>query len=98
MMWGSPWVGRLGSHTSCNYMLPVGSTLGGCAKINYEVASGLTTLGGGVGDLWCCGTSVIGGGSWGGAAMLKKSNICFKAGVCLSPSVVGGIVGFGLRS
>ena len=35
MMWGSPWVGRLGSHTSCNYMLPVGSTLGGCAKINY---------------------------------------------------------------
>ena len=39
----------------------------------------------------------VGGVAYGGAAMLKIPVSCFKAAVFLSPIVVSGIVGAGLR-
>ena len=33
----------------------------------------------------------------GGAAVVNISAICLSAAVCLSPTVVSGLVGFGLR-
>ena len=50
-----------------------------------------------MGYFCCSGTEVIGGGTCGGAAMLKISSICFKAFACFPPRVVSGLVEFGLK-
>ena len=78
-------------------MLLGGSTLGGGTGDASGVASGVSTLRGGVGAFYYCGTSVVGGGACGGAAMLKISAICFKATLYLSPRIMSGLV-LGFRS
>ena len=78
-------------------MLPCGSTLRGDSGSDSGVASGVSTLRGGVGDFCCCINVLIGGGACGGAAMLKTPERCFRATLCFPPSVVRGILGSGLR-
>ena len=97
MVWGAHWGGRLGACTGWNDMFPSGSTLGSGAGATPRVASGVYTLGGGVGDFCCCNNVVITGSYGGGVAIFRISANCFKDAVCLFTSVVSGIVGVGLR-
>ena len=64
-------------------MSPCGSTLGDGAGSAFGVAYGLFTLRGGV--------------TCGGATMLNISASCFRGDFFLSPSVLSGLLGVGLR-
>ena len=96
-MWGARCGGSLGDCPVWKEMLPCGSTLGCGAGDTSRVSSGLFTLRGGMGEFCCCGLSLIGGVTCGGADMLKISASCFRAAVCLLPNAVSGLVGAGLR-
>ena len=96
-MWGARCGGSLGDCPVWKEMLPCGSTLGCGAGDTSRVSSGLFTLSGGMGEFCCCGLSLIGGVTCGGADMLKISASCFRAAVCLLPNAVSGLVGAGLR-
>ena len=77
------WGGRLGARPVWDYMTPCGSTLGGGVGGASGVVSGVCILRGGV--------------PCGGGDLVKISVICLRADFCLSPNVVGGLVGVGFR-
>ena len=83
MMCDTHWGGCLGARPGWNIMYPCGSTLGGSAGAAYGVVSGACTLRGGV--------------TCGGAALVNISVNLRSADVCLSPKVVSGLLGVGLR-
>ena len=83
IMSGTRWGGLLCVHPSWNVMSPCGSTLVGVAGAASAVVSGVCTL--------------IGGVTCWGAALVEISANFLRADVCLSPNVVIGLVGVGLR-
>ena len=82
-MCGTRWGVHLVARSGWNVMSPCGSTLGGGTGAAYGVVSGVCTLVGGV-------TCVE-------AALLNISASFRSAAVCLSPNVVSGLAGVGLR-
>ena len=83
MMRGTSWGGRIGARPGWNVMFPCGSTLRGGAGDASLFVSGVFTLGGGI--------------TCRGAALAKIYVSCLSAAVCLSPNVMSGLVGVGLR-
>ena len=83
IMCGARWGGCLGARPGWNGISTCGSTLGGGAGSTSDVVSGVCTLGGGVTCGWC--------------ALVNISASFRSAAVCLSPNVVRGILGVGLR-
>ena len=84
IMCGTCWGGCLGELHGWNVMYPCESTLVGCAGAASGFVSGVCTIRGGF-------------TSGGGAALVNISVSCLSATICLSPNVVSGLVGVGLR-
>ena len=82
-IWGVCWGDSLRARPGWNDISLCGSTLRGGAGDASGVAYGIFNLGGGV--------------TCGGEAMLNIWACCFRAAVFLSPNVMSGIVGVGLR-
>ena len=83
MMCVTRWGGCLGARPGWNVMSPCGPTLRGGTGAESGVVSGVCNL--------------VGGVTCEGDALSKISASCRSAAVCLSPDVLSGIVGVGLR-
>ena len=97
MMLSVHWVGRLGARPGWKEISTCGFTFKFCAGADYGVASGVSTLGGGVGYFCCCNISFVYVVTCGGAAILKISVSCFRSAAFLLPNVVSVIVVVVLR-
>ena len=83
MMWVACRGAYLGARPGKNDMSPCGSTLGGFSGATSDVSYGVVALRGGV--------------TCGGSDLLKMSASFWSYAACLSPDVMSGIVGVGLR-